>query len=250
MKDTLLHGDVCMDFLELPRDVEHHTFYLSSCESGTGVGLHDSNISSRHSSLSSTSSAIVDLPKPATAVHSTVFFHVLKRLHCLTIRRQKHGRYRSLTTSLHLFFKKHHQPSIDIGQSKIDFHKSPSSPEFLSNETDVETIIRAKKGNRSCQQLYLSGANQDQIFNSKNTDFPRRRSLRRRRNSDKTVSEDNNTNTLSSVDLAITPQFLPTLSVTESISSVTPVSQITCFDLKRVSDSSERLDIAIQFSPD
>jgi hypothetical protein len=232
MKDTLLHGDACMDFLELPRDIDHHTFYLSSCESGAGIGTHDSNISSRRSSISSNSSNNIDLSRPITPVHTNIFLHVLKRLHCLTIRRRKHGRYRSLSTSLHLFFKKHHQPSIDISQSKIDFYKSPSSPEFATVKTDVETVIQSRKVNRSCQQLHLSGANKDRIFNSKTNDFPTRRSLlRRTRNSDKTVSEDNNTNTLSSVDLAITPQLL----ITDSSLSVTPVQQIVSFNLKHVS---------------
>jgi hypothetical protein len=221
-----------MDFLELPRDIDHHTFYLSSCESGAGIGTHDSNISSRRSSISSNSSNNIDLSRPITPAHTNIFLHVLKRLHCLTIRRRKHGRYRSLSTSLHLFFKKHHQPSIDISQSKIDFYKSPSSPEFATVKTDVETVIQSRKVNRSCQQLHLSGANKDRIFNSKTNDFPTRRSLlRRTRNSDKTVSEDNNTNTLSSVDLAITPQLL----ITDSSSSVTPVQQIVSFNLKRVS---------------
>jgi hypothetical protein len=232
MKDTLLHGDACMDFLELPRDIDHHTFYLSSCESGAGIGTHDSNISSRRSSISSNSSNNIDLSRPITPAHTNIFLHVLKRLHCLTIRRRKHGRYRSLSTSLHLFFKKHHQPSIDISQSKIDFYKSPSSPEFATVKTDVETVIQSRKVNRSCQQLHLSGANKDRIFNSKTNDFPTRRSLlRRTRNSDKTVSEDNNTNTLSSVDLAITPQLL----ITDSSLSVTPVQQIVSFNLKHVS---------------
>src|SRR4051794_7884706 len=118
MKDTLLSGDVCMDFLELPRDVDHHTFYLSSCESGAGNGLNDSNISSRRSSISSTSSSNTDVQKPIHPVHTNIFLNVLKHLHCITLRRKKHGRYRSLSTSLHLFFKKHHQPSIDISQSE------------------------------------------------------------------------------------------------------------------------------------
>jgi len=239
MKDTLQHGDACMDFLELPRGVDHHTFYLSSCESGAGIDTHDSNISSRHSSVSSTHSSNGNLPTPITPVHTNVFLNVLKRLHCLTLRRKKHGRYRSLSTSLHLFFKKHHhhQPTIDISQSTIDFCKSPSSPQFSTIETDIEKATLSKTGNHSCQQLYLTGANKDKILNSKNNDFQTRRSLLRRiRNSDKIVSEDNNTNTLSSVDLAITPQLFPTLLITESTSLVTPVQQITSFDLKRVSD--------------
>jgi hypothetical protein len=225
-----------MDFLELPRDVDHHTFYLSSCESGAGIGTHDSNISSRRSSISSNSSLNVDLQKPTPPIHRNVFLNVLKRLHCLTLRRKKHGRYRSLSTSLHLFFKKHQQPSIDIGRSSIDFFKSPSSPQIPTIRTDIQKADVSKKNYQSCQQLYLSGANRDKIVNSKNNDFQRRRSLlRRNRNSDKTVSEDNNTNTLSSVDLAITPQLFPTVLITESTSLVTPVQQLTCFDLKHVS---------------
>jgi len=237
MKDTLQHGEVCMDFLELPRDVDHHTFYLSSCESGAGIGTHDSNISSRRSSISSTCSSNVDLSTSITPAHTNTFLNVLKRLHCLKLRRKKHGRYRSLSTSLHLFFKKHHQSSIDISQSTMDFCKSPSSPQFPIIRTDFEKTTLSKKPHHSCQQLYLSGTNRDRNLNSKNNDFPNRRSLLRRiRNSNKTVSEDNNTNTLSSVDLAITPQLLPTVLITESISLVTPVQQITSFDLKHVSD--------------
>jgi hypothetical protein len=226
-----------MDFLELPRGVDHHTFYLSSCESGTGIGTHDSNVSSRRSSISSTTSSNVDLSTSITPAHTNTFLNILKRLHCLKLRRRKHGRFRSLSTSLHLFFKKHHQSSIDISQSTIDFCKSPSSPQFPTTiRTDIEKATLSKKPHHSCQQLYLSGANRDRILNSKNTDFPNRRSLLRRiRNSNKTVSEDNNTNTLSSVDLALTPQLLPTVLITESILSVTPIQQITSFDLKHVS---------------
>lgn len=232
MKDTQLRGDVSMDLLELPREVNHHhTFYLSSCESGAGICTHDSNISSRRSSVSSNASSTVDMPTP---VPTNVFFDILKRLHCLSKRRKKHGRYRSLSNALHLFFKKHHRTSIDIRRASIDFHKSPSSPQF---PTDVQDFTPVKRNYLSCQQLNLSGANDDQIFNSKTVDLPKRRStFQRLRKSDKTVSEDNNTNTLSSVDLAITPQILPTLCVTESTSSVTPVQQVSPFDLKSVSD--------------
>jgi hypothetical protein len=238
MKDTLLYGDVCMDFLEIPRDVDHHIFYLSSCESGAGIGAHDSNISSRHSSVSSTSS-LNDTQKPPRPVHTNSFLNILKRLHCLTLRRKKHGRYRSCSTSLHLFFKKHQQLSIDISQPTNDFCKSPSSPEFPTIRTDLEKATVSKKDNLSCQQLYSTGANKDKLLNSKNSDFQTRRSLlRRTRNSDKTVSEDNNTNTLSSVDLAITPQLPPppTVLISDSTSSVTPVPQLTSFDLKHVSE--------------
>jgi hypothetical protein len=238
MKDTVLNSNVCMDFLELPRGVDHHTFYLSSCESGAGIDSHTSNISSRRSSVLSNSSINVDSSTLTTPAHSNIFLNVLKRLHCLTIRRKKHGRYRSLSSSLHLFFKKpHHRSSINVNQSTIEFCKSPSSPEFPTTKPDIENNLSSNKINHSCVQLYLTSANKDRTLNSKNPNFQTRRSLLRRfRKSDKTVSEDNNTNTLSSVDLAITPQLLPTLLITESISSVTPVQQIRAFDLKSVSD--------------
>ncbi|CAF0757500.1 unnamed protein product [Adineta steineri] len=244
--NILLYGDVCMDFLELPRAVDHRTFYLSSCESGAGIDIHDSNISSRRSSLSSTSSLNVGLPTPISPVHTNIFLNVLRRLHCSIVPRKKHGRYRSLSTSLHLFFKKNHRRSIDLDQSSIEFCKSPSSPEFSTIKADIEQINSSKKGNESCRQLYLTGASKDRTSNSKNNDFQSRKSLLRRfRKSDKTVSEDNNTNTLSSVDLAITPQLLPTLLITESTSLVTPVQQLTCFDLKRDEPNNSEHEIEI-----
>lgn len=237
MKDTQLLGYVCMDFLEPPRTVDHPTFYLSSCESAAGIAPYDSNISSRRSSVSSTSSLNLGLPPPKSHVHTNIFFNVLKHLHCITVRRKKHGRYRSLSASLHLFFKKHQPSSIDISQSTLDFYKSPSSPEFPVTKPDIKQTNLSKKSNQSCQQLFFTGVIRDNTSNSKQNDFqPQRSLLRRRRNSDKIVSEDNNTNTLSSVDLAITPQILPTLVISESISLVTPVQQISHHDLKYVSD--------------
>lgn len=241
MKDTLLRGEVSMDFLELPREVNHHhTFYLSSCESGAGIGTHDSNISSRHSSLSSNASSNVDLPTP---VPTNAFFHVLKRLHCLSIRRKKHGQYRSLSTALHLFFKKHHQrTSIDIRRASADFYKSPSSPQL---PTDAQATTPMTKTNLSCQQLDFSNVRQDRISNSKTIDLLPKRRLRK---SDKTVSEDNNTNTLSSVDLTFTPQMLPALCVTESTSSITPVQQESALEFKSVSHFfSRRQSVNLRF---
>ena len=230
-----------MDFLELPREVNHHhTFYLSSCESGAGIGTHDSNISSRHSSLSSNASSNVDLPTP---VPTNAFFHVLKRLHCLSIRRKKHGQYRSLSTALHLFFKKHHQrTSIDIRRASADFYKSPSSPQL---PTDAQATTPMTKTNLSCQQLDFSNVRQDRISNSKTIDLLPKRRLRK---SDKTVSEDNNTNTLSSVDLTFTPQMLPALCVTESTSSITPVQQESALEFKSVSHFfSRRQSVNLRF---
>jgi len=223
-----------MDSLEPPRTDDHHTFYLSSCESGAGNDLHNSNISSRRSSVLSNSSTNVDSSTVLSPVHSNAFLTVLKRLHCLKLRRKKHGRYRSLSSALHLFFKKqHHQSSIDISQSTCEFCKSPSSPNFPIPTIDNQQKNLSKKLNHSCQQLYVANTNKDRTLNSKINDFQTRRRIR---HFDKTVSEDNNTNTLSSVDLAITPQLLPTLLTTETSSSVTPVPQITSFELKPVSD--------------
>lgn len=235
MKDILTAGDAPMDFLEVPRHADHHTFYLSSCESAAGVDAHDSNISSRCSSLSSTSSLHVGLPTPDSPVHTNVFLHVLKRLHCLTLRRKKNGRYRSLPTSLHLFFKKQQpQPSIDISQSTVDFWKSPSTSHLPTNRTDTEPTRK----HASCPLIFYTGAANDRTPNSKTLDSPSCASfLRHLRRSDKTVSEDNNTHTLSSVDLAATPHVLPTLLISDTTSLVSPVQQqpLNSFDYSRVS---------------
>lgn len=240
MKDRPLNDILPMDLLELPRNTQHRQFYLSSCESGAGIGTHDSNISSRHSSMSSNSSLNVSLPPPSISLSSTIqtnlFLNVLKRLHNLKLRRKKHGRYRSHSTSLHLFFKKHPSSSIDVSQSKIDFCKSPSSPILPTIRTDIENATLSNNNNHSCQQLNQTGANRTRTNNSKKCDFQMRRSfLQLIRSSDKTVSEDNNTNTLSSVDLTLTPHVITPVLVTESNSSVTPVQQVTTFDMKSVS---------------
>ena len=247
MKQTALRVKVpSMDFLDLPHRAptgDHRIFYLSSCESGAGLDAQDSNLSSRRSSVSSNCSIEVGLPTPVPISHSNTFFHVLKRLHCVTLRRKKHGRYRSLSSSLHLFFKKHQQrSSIDLSQPTNDFCKSASTSQFPSTPTDTETTTTTtstttilKKG-LSCQQLSLTGADTDRNHNSKTDDFQLRRSfLRRNRTSDKTVSEDNNTNTLSSVDLAITPQLLPTVTVTDSTTSVASLPETVSVNPKRVS---------------
>ncbi|CAF3512394.1 unnamed protein product [Rotaria socialis] len=248
MKDKLFNDQVSMDFLELSRNIEQHRFYLSSCESGAGIDTHDSNISSRHSSMSSTSSLNASLPTPVSSIHANVFLSILHRLHRITIRREKNGRYRSLTTSLHLFFKKHRSSSspIDISQSTIGFRKSLSSPQFPTIRTDIENVNLLKKVNRSCQQLHHSGANKTRNLSSKSNAFQMQRSfIQHIRNSDKTVSEDNNTNTLSSVDLSITPQLFSPVLITESSTSVTPVQQITNFDMNPDENSSAESEIEI-----
>ena len=209
-----------MDSLELPSVVDRHTFYLSSCESGTGIDIQDSNVSSRHSSTSSSFSPET-LPQSTTisSIHTNMFLDVLKRLHYLTCRRQKHGRYRTLASSLHLFFKKHHHSSIN------QFCKSPSSSQLT---TDTEKTLLTKKSN-SYHQLHSIESNKDNHCNMKN----RRTLLRRVRTSDKTVSEDNNTNTMSSLDLV---SLVPTVLITDPISSSTLVQQNIPIDIKRVSE--------------
>ncbi|CAF0886703.1 unnamed protein product [Rotaria sordida] len=236
-----------MDFLELPRHVEHHKFYLSSCESSAGIDTHDSNISSRHSSLSSNSSSNIVLPtRTSSSIHTNIFLNILKRLHCLTLRRKKNGRYRSLSSSLHLFFKKNQQSSNNIDQSTIEFYKSPSSPQISPIQTDIVNVNLSNKLNQSCQQLYHTGAKQNKILNSKNNKFQIEKSLIQNiRHSDKTVSEDNNTNTLSSVDLALTPQLCIPALIKESNLSVTPVQHITTFDLKSDETNSAESEIEI-----
>ena len=242
MKHALPQGDVRMDLLKLPHtlghtDGDHHRFYISSCESGAGTDAPNSNVSSQRSSISSTSSLNVGLPTPVPPAHSNVFLNVLKRLHSVTLRRKKHGRYRSLASSLHLFFKNTRPSLTDDHRSTNDFCKSPSSPQFPTIALDPDTTNPSSRTSHSCQQLYSTGADGVVNCNSKNADFPVRRSLFRRvRTSNKTVSEDNNTNTLSSLDLAVTPHLLPTMTITESTSSVTPVQPVAAFDLKRVSD--------------
>lgn len=219
-----------MDSLELPPLADHHIFYLSSCESGTGVDLRDSSHSSRHSS-SSFSSSNGDVPTPNSSAEPTnIFLRVLRRLHCFTVRRQKHGRYRTLSSSLHLFFKKPHH------SSNCQFYKSPSSPQFPATNPQIEKI-KALRKNHSHHHLQRIDTNQQSDFPSKNGGLNASRSfLARVRRSDKTVSEDNNTNTLSSLDLAILP---PIVLVTDSTSLGTlgqqQAQQQSSNDLRHVS---------------
>jgi hypothetical protein len=211
-----------MDSLELPPVVDHHTFYLSSCESGTGIDIRDSNVSSRHSSSSSSSSSFspsnTGASETSSSIHTNMFLNVLNRLHCLKLRRQKHGRYRTLASSLHLFFKNHQHASIH------QFFKSPSSPQLT---TEIEKNLMNKRSN-SHHQLQTIETSKNKPFNIKN----RRSLLRRVRKSDKTVSEDNNTNTMSSLDLT---SLTPTVLITETTSSATLLQHTISIDAKRVS---------------
>lgn len=227
-----------MDYLDLPSQKhDQHTFYLSSCESAAGIDTHDSNISSRHSSLSSNSSANIDSSTQIKPIYSNTFFTILKRSYYLNNRRKKHGRYRSLSSSLHLFFKKHHHQQYyheyQQCQSINDFLKSSSCSHVPTVDNQ---FTRSQPIYHSCQHIYSSDKIQNQISNSKMRDLQMRRSfLRRMKHSDKTVSEDNNTHTLSSVDLASTPLILPTHCHTELNSLITPVQQLNLFDLQSVS---------------
>jgi hypothetical protein len=209
-----------MESLELPRVDKHHTFYLSSCESGTGIDNQDSNVSSRHSSTSSLCSlSNVGISTTTSSIYTNSFLDILKRLHCSTLRRRKHGRYRTLSTSLDLFFKKPYH------SSENQFLKSPSNPQLTTN---TNKCFLPKKS-RSHQQLNIIDTNKYKHLNIKN----RRSLLRHVRASDKTVSEDNNTNTMSSLDLATIP---PTVLITDSTSSFQLTQQIIPLDIKRVSD--------------
>ncbi|CAF1461058.1 unnamed protein product [Adineta steineri] len=210
--------NICMESLEIPHADDRHTFYLSSCESGTGIDIQDSNLSSRHSSTSSSFSSSNVEVLTTSSIHTNMFLGILKSLHCLTIRRQKHGRYRTLSSSLHLFFKKHHHSSIN------QFCKSSSTSQISTN-TDNNLIC---KRSNSYHPLLTIDTNKDKHCHFKNNVFNKRRSLLRRlRGSNKTVSEDNNTNTMSSLDLATIP---PTLLITDSYSSLTSMQNIVPID--------------------
>jgi hypothetical protein len=244
MKRTILHVDLPMDLLSQSRRSDtddHRIFYLSSCESGTGIDTYDSQISPRDSSISSISSLDIELSTPVSTTHANIFLRVLQRLHRLTLRRRRHGRFRSYSSSLHLFFKRHHKlSSIDLYRSTNYFCKSSSMSQFSSPTIEysaTDTHILHKR--HSCPYLSSTGVNRDRHVNSKTTDRPLRTAfLRSIRISDNTVSEDNNTNTLSSVDLTITPQLLPTQTMNDSKTSVLPEQQIVSVDLKPVSDLS------------
>jgi hypothetical protein len=204
-----------MDSLEVPHIVDRHTFYLSSCESGTGIDIQDSNKSSRNSSTSSSSFSTSNVAQSTTisSIETNSFLTILKRLHCLKLRRQKHGRYRTLSSSLHIFFKTHHHPSEN------QFFKSPSYPQ-LSTPIPKYSIVKKSK---SCNQLHLND-----VHKTKQLNLINRRLLLRA--SYKTVSEDNNTNTMSSLDLATIPQ---TVLITDANSSAVLKQSI---DIQCVSD--------------
>ena len=195
-----------MDLLDISHHVKHHTFYVSSCESGSDS---NSNFLSKHSSISSFESININLSKSSSTIPSNIFLNILKRLHCLMIHRKKNNQYRSLSTSWHYFIKTKHQHTslTNIKPSFIKFYKSSSSPQL-----SIKRISNTKY-HRSCQQLY-----HNRMFNKNN--FQIRQSFKQNfTHSDKTVSEDNNTNTLNSVDLTRTSQLLPTIC-TAKVSSL------------------------------
>ncbi|CAF5083482.1 unnamed protein product, partial [Rotaria sp. Silwood1] len=213
-----------MDSLELPHVADRHKFYLSSCESGTGIDISDSNICSRHSSSSSSfSSSNIGLSRTISSIHTNNFLNVLKRLHCMTLRRQKNGRYQALSSSLHLFFKKPQHSSLD------QFCKSSSYPQLRTIIFNKEKcpIIKTSK---SDHQLYIINANKNKQSNTKTNHFHTQKLLSRlTRASINTVSEDNNTNTMSSFDLHAIP---PTVCITDTHSSATYAQQIIPNDVK------------------
>ena len=224
MKDGLPERNISMDTLELLHAAPRHTFYLSSCESGTGIDFQDSNKSSRNSSTSSSSFAASTLAPTidnCSSIHTNSFLMVMKRLHCITLQRQKHGRYRTRSSSLHLFFKTHRQHV-----SENPFYKSPSTPELFSSTIQSIGVESVRRKSRSDNQLQPLDALKD-----KPIDLPNRRTLFR--TSDKIVSEDNNTNTMSSVDLATIP---PTLLITDTNISLTTTQQTIPNHIEHVSD--------------
>ncbi|CAF2984486.1 unnamed protein product [Rotaria sp. Silwood2] len=229
---------MCMDSLELIRVADRHRFYLSSCESGTGIDISDSNACSRRSSSSSSSfsSRNIDVSRTISSIHTNNFLNVLKRLHCLTLRHQKHGRYRTLSSSLHLFFKQPQHSSIN------QFYKSSSYPQLRTITIDAEknSIIKTC---RSDHQLYIINANKNKQSNTKNNSFNTSKPLSRlKRASNNTVSEDNNTNTMSSFDL---PTIPPTVYITDTSSLATCIQQIIPNDTKLDEQNSNEHEIEI-----
>ena len=228
-----------MNLLALPHraktaDGNQQIFYISSCESASGHDVHDSNISSQHTSSSSSNSSIntrVSVTKSST--HRNSFLQILNRLHRLRIRRKKNGRYRSHVSTLHLFFQKPHPVSSD--EKLCNSATVPELPALSSDKDLSTTATKQRTYPSSCQQLVFTGAQRD----SKTSLFQLRRSfLRRIQTSDHTVSEDNNTNTLSSLDLTLNPQFVPILTIDEPSPSITVTenSILSSIDLELVSD--------------
>ena len=233
MKHILLQSDMFMGTLELSHNTNHLRFYLSSCESGTGIDISNSNICSRHPSLpssslssSSISSLNVGISTNASSTHTNQFLNILKHPCYLIHRRQKHGHYRTRLSSLNNFFKKTQLQSIN------QFYKSSSYPQLAMTIHDKrDSILRS---NKSDYQLHIINANKSQLFDIENDCFTiQKPSLQYRRTLDKTVSEDNNTNTMSSFDL---PIALPTFYITDSTSSVTDVQMYKYIDINIVSD--------------
>lgn len=227
MKGGLPERNISMDTLELPHVDQRHTFYLSSCESGTGIDLQDSTKSSRNSSTCSSSFSPNNVAQSINnnfSIQTNSFLTVMKRLHCLTLRRQRHGRYRTLSSSLHLFFKKHRQHI-----SENQFYKSPSMPQLFSSMTQTTHTQSRWKKCRSYNQLHSFDAIKDKPIDLTN----RQILFRHIRTSDKIVSEDNNTNTMSSLDLATFP---PILTINDTNISLATMQQIIPNHIKHVSD--------------
>lgn len=218
-----------MDFLSVPHltkavNGDRRLFYLSSCESAAEINEHGSNSSSRRSSRSSCSSTDDNHEFSKEQTNPNLFLETLTRLHSSKIRREKSGRFRSQTASLHLFFKKTRPTPIEYQLCKS------------SSTEQIQLTNSFQKTNRrnSLQLFSKSGEQRKSLQNSKTFLLQHRRN----QTSDHTVSEDNNTNTLSSVDLTPNYHCLPTLIVTESFSSVRTDQQTKSsfsIDIKSVS---------------
>jgi hypothetical protein len=201
-----------MDTCECPPLANNrHLFYLSSCESTTSLDTKDSNFSS--TSLSSSSHTNL-----STSVSDNLFLRVLQRLQTLTVRRQKHGRYRTLSSSLHMFFKMSHQSSTNI------FFKSPSYPQLLNSSIENNETSSLGKHRRHQTVDTCTGSMRtiDRCHAS------RCFTMRQTERSTKTISEDNNTHTLSSLDLHA-------VSSTDSNLSSKYVPRLLSIDIQNVS---------------
>ncbi|CAF0874271.1 unnamed protein product [Adineta ricciae] len=124
-------------------------------------------------------------------------------------------------------------PDIDLvphHSSLSQFYKSPSTSQLTTN---IDKNLLCKR-TTSHPQLHMIDTIKDSHSDMKNNVFNTRRSLLRRlRASDKTVSEDNNTNTMSSLDLATVPSLVLT---TDSSASFPSVQRNISSDMNYVSD--------------
>ncbi|CAF0857640.1 unnamed protein product [Didymodactylos carnosus] len=173
--------DTASDLPEL--DYHKHKFYLISFDDQTTAtsscsSMNDQNKSFESASFHTIQSYNDESQEQQQQQQQHGFLSTLKRLHCLTLKRKTNRRksnsYRTFST-LNKFFKRQTQTVPQC----YDFRKSHSSPEFNSFSTNNKTLKKI-----SSLTTFKSTITDDQHHMS-----------------DKTVSEDNNTNTLSSVEL-------------------------------------------------